>query len=187
MWLYVFMSNLLSSLLCCCIETCSLIGLVQLWEWGTCESSQETSQVSNLFQQAQPLEIISSMAALWKLCYAEVISQPFMLRTWSIIFFIVVYWVREKVQQGKKEYVPLCSTTHITQSLMKPKLWMAVDLQTCMFLKDTYSPVEQYCSAHMSLDSPLHSVQQLGLPDASHGWSRRAPKKTVLKRNAFCL
>ncbi len=97
-----------------------------------------------------------------------------------------MYWLGEKVQLGKKECVPLWSTTHITQSLMKPKLWMTVDLQACIYLKDTYSPVEQCCSAHMSLDSPLHSVEQLGLQDASHGWSGPAPKKRVLRRNAFC-
>ncbi len=97
-----------------------------------------------------------------------------------------MYWLGEKVQGGKKECVPLCSTTHITQSLMEPKLWMAVDLQACIYLKDTYSPVEQCCSPHMSLDSPLHSVQQLGLPDSSHGWSAPAPEKMVLRRNAFC-
>jgi hypothetical protein len=100
---------------------------------------------------------------------------------------VLTWWESSTVQRGKKECVPLCSTTHITQSLMKPKLWMAVDLQACIYLKDTYSPVELCCSAHISLDSPspLHSVQQLGLPDASYGWSGPAPKKRVLRKNAF--
>jgi len=35
---------------------------------------------------------------------------------------------------------------------MKPKLWMAVDLQACIYLIDTYSPVEQCCSAHIGVE-----------------------------------
>ncbi len=97
-----------------------------------------------------------------------------------------MYWLGEKVQRQKKQCVPLCSTTHITQSLIKPKLWMAVDFQACIHLKETYSPFEQCCSTYMNLDSPLHSVQQLGLPDPSHGWSEPAPEETVLRRNALC-
>ncbi len=172
----ICMSDLLSCLLCCCIETRRLICSVQLWEWHLWKGSEKQAGFIIFSDKDNHLKCAVPYIVFWE-------SSPSWLSAKDLLYILYcvvpTWW---ELSFTGKEIVPLCSTH--TQNLMKPRLWLAVDLQPCISRR--YSPDQQCCSAHMSLDSPSHSGHQLGLQDASHGWSGLAQKRFWEEMHCLC-